>query len=100
MGNLASLTGLRAGQQRLEPGVTTEVLQDEQQVPVGAGVGLVLLAVGLGLALWARVHIRRNWGTPMKQKDEPEMVTGGPYRPVRHPIYSVILLAASATQWR
>ena len=30
---------------------------------------------------------------PMTEKDEPELVTSGPYRFVRHPIYSGILLA-------
>jgi protein-S-isoprenylcysteine O-methyltransferase Ste14 len=65
--------------------------------PVRAVVGLVLFAAGLGLAVWARVHIGRNWGTPMTQKDEPELVTSGPYRLVRHPIYSGILLAAVGT---
>jgi protein-S-isoprenylcysteine O-methyltransferase Ste14 len=43
------------------------------------------------------VHIGRNWGTPMTQKDEPELVTSGPYHLVRHPIYSGILAAGIAT---
>src|SRR6266487_608501 len=62
-----------------------------------AGVGLVLFAVGLGFAIWARVHIGRNWGTPMTQKEEPELVTSGPYCLVRHPIYSGILVAGIGT---
>ena len=62
-----------------------------------AAVGLVLFALGLGFAIWARLHIGRNWGTPMTQKEEPELVTSGPYRLVRHPIYSGILLAAVGT---
>jgi protein-S-isoprenylcysteine O-methyltransferase Ste14 len=65
--------------------------------PSRAGVGLVLFAVGLGFAIWARVHIGRNWGSPMSQKNEPELVTSGPYRLVRHPIYSGILLASIGT---
>jgi protein-S-isoprenylcysteine O-methyltransferase Ste14 len=65
--------------------------------PLRAGLGLVLFALGLGFAIWARVHIGRNWGTPMSQKDEPELVTSGPYRLVRHPIYSGILLAGVGT---
>ena len=60
-------------------------------------VGLALFALGLGLAVWARVHLGRNWGTPMSQKDEPELVTSGPYRLARHPIYSGILIAGAGT---
>ncbi|MHB2028647.1 MAG: methyltransferase family protein [Acidimicrobiales bacterium] len=62
-----------------------------------AGLGLFLFALGLGFAIWARLHIGRNWGTPMSQKVDPELVTSGPYRFVRHPIYSGILLAGIAT---
>ena len=43
------------------------------------------------------MHIGRNWGTPMTQKDEPELVTSGPYHVVRHPIYSGILVAGVGT---
>jgi protein-S-isoprenylcysteine O-methyltransferase Ste14 len=62
-----------------------------------AALGLVLFALGLGFAVWARVHLGRNWGTPMTQKTEPELVTSGPYRLVRHPIYSGILAAGIGT---
>ena len=65
--------------------------------PWRAGLGLVLFGLGLGFAIWARVHIGRNWGTPMSQKDDPELVTSGPYHLVRHPIYSGILLASVGT---
>ncbi len=62
-----------------------------------AALGLGLFALGLAFAVWARLHIGRNWGTPMTQKDEPELVTSGPYRLVRHPIYSGILTAGIGT---
>lgn len=62
-----------------------------------AGTGLVLLGIGLGFAVWARVHIGRNWGSPMTRKLQPELVTSGPYDLVRHPIYSGILLGAVGT---
>lgn len=65
--------------------------------PWRAGLGLILFAVGLGFAIWGRVHIGRNWGTPMSQKNEPELVTSGPYRLVRHPIYSGVLVAGVGT---
>src|SRR5580700_9931710 len=44
-----------------------------------AVLGLVFFAVGLGFAIWARIHIGRNWGVPMSQKNDPELVTSGPY---------------------
>ncbi|HEY2742284.1 MAG TPA: isoprenylcysteine carboxylmethyltransferase family protein [Gaiellaceae bacterium] len=65
--------------------------------PWREALGLALFGPGLGLAVWARVHIGRNWGTPMTQKDEPELVTSGPYRLVRHPIYSGILVGGIGT---
>jgi protein-S-isoprenylcysteine O-methyltransferase Ste14 len=60
-------------------------------------VGAVIFASGLALAVWARIYLGRNWGMPMSQKQEPELVTSGPYRFVRHPIYSGILLAMIGT---
>jgi protein-S-isoprenylcysteine O-methyltransferase Ste14 len=62
-----------------------------------AGLGLFLFAVGLGFASWGRIHIGRNWGMPMSQKDDPELVTSGPYQLVRHPIYSGVLVAGIGT---
>jgi protein-S-isoprenylcysteine O-methyltransferase Ste14 len=65
--------------------------------PWRAAIGLALFAAGLVFAVWARIHIGRNWGTPMTEKDEPELVTSGPYHLVRHPIYSGILVAGAGT---
>jgi protein-S-isoprenylcysteine O-methyltransferase Ste14 len=56
--------------------------------------GLLICALGFALATWARVYIGRNWGMPMSLKQDPELVTSGPYRYIRHPIYSGFLLAA------
>ena len=55
--------------------------------------GTILCALGVGLAIWARVYLGRNWGLPMSRKAAPELVTTGPYTYVRHPIYSGIMLA-------
>lgn len=60
-------------------------------------VGTVLFVAGLALAVWARIYLGRNWGMPMTKKAEPELVTSGPYRYVRHPIYSGLLLAVLGT---
>ena len=61
------------------------------------GIGLAVFLLGLALAIWARVHLGRNWGMPMSQKVDPELVTVGPYGSIRHPIYSGIILAMIGT---
>jgi protein-S-isoprenylcysteine O-methyltransferase Ste14 len=61
------------------------------------GIGLAVFVLGLALAVWARVYLGRNWGMPMSQKADPELVTAGPYSKVRHPIYSGIILAMIGT---
>jgi protein-S-isoprenylcysteine O-methyltransferase Ste14 len=65
--------------------------------PVLGAIGAAMLLSGLVLAIWARVHLGRNWGMPMTQKEEPELVTSGPYRLVRHPIYSGLILGLIGT---
>jgi protein-S-isoprenylcysteine O-methyltransferase Ste14 len=61
------------------------------------GIGLAILVPGLALAVWAKVYLGRNWGMPMSQKADPELVTTGPYRSIRHPIYSGVILAMIGT---
>jgi protein-S-isoprenylcysteine O-methyltransferase Ste14 len=65
--------------------------------PVLSGVGLALWAAGLALAVWARLYIGRNWGMPMTRRENPDLVTTGPYRYIRHPIYTGILAALIGT---
>ena len=66
------------------------------RTPLGHGVGWVGVAacvVGVGVATWARVCLGRSWGMPMTVRAKPTLVSRGPYRVVRHPIYSGLLLA-------
>ncbi len=60
-------------------------------------IGAALFLAGLALAIWARVILGRNWGMPMTQRLEPELITAGPYGLIRHPIYSGLLLALVGT---
>jgi protein-S-isoprenylcysteine O-methyltransferase Ste14 len=60
-------------------------------------VGALLFACGIALAVWARLNLGRNWGMPTSQRVDPELVTSGPYRFVRHPIYSGLLIAMLGT---
>ena len=61
--------------------------------PVFPILGTVLLAVGLGFSVWARRHLGRNWSAQVVVKEDHALVRTGPYRYVRHPIYTGILLA-------
>lgn len=58
-------------------------------------VGLLLLALGTGLGSWGLWALGRNL-TPFPQPlDGGELVTHGPYRVVRHPLYAALVLAAA-----
>lgn len=60
-------------------------------------VGAACAVVGIAVAIWARLYIGRNWSPRPAVKEAHELVTGGPYAFVRHPIYSGIILAALGT---
>ncbi|GAC1454749.1 MAG: isoprenylcysteine carboxylmethyltransferase family protein [Steroidobacteraceae bacterium] len=59
--------------------------------------GLALLAAGLGFAVWARVHLGRNWSASVTVKEGHELVRSGPYALVRHPIYTGLITAVLGT---
>ncbi len=56
-------------------------------------VGAALTLAGLLVTVWARVHLGRNWSARITLKRDHDLITSGPYRIVRHPIYSGLLLA-------
>ncbi|WP_179221971.1 methyltransferase family protein [Inquilinus limosus] len=60
-------------------------------------IGALLVAAGLGFAVWARVHLAGNWSGTVTLKQDHELVRSGPYALVRHPIYTGVLLAAIGT---
>ncbi len=69
---------------------TIRIYQDHS-LTLGA-IGAAVTVLGVGLAVLARAYLGRNWGMPMSRKENPELVTGGPYAFVRHPIYGGITL--------
>jgi protein-S-isoprenylcysteine O-methyltransferase Ste14 len=56
-------------------------------------IGLVLTACGLGFTIWARRVLGTNWSAMPSIKEDHELILRGPYRLVRHPIYTGLLLA-------
>ena len=68
-------------------------------------IGAAILATGLAFAVWARVYLGRNWSGIVTLKQDHELIRGGPYAVVRHPIYTGILIAFVGTaiargEWR
>lgn len=58
---------------------------------IGFAADLVTLG-GLALLLWARFSLGANWSADVTFKENHELIEHGPYRYVRHPIYSGLLL--------
>jgi protein-S-isoprenylcysteine O-methyltransferase len=60
-------------------------------------IGVMLCASGIAFAIWARKTLGENWSSRPSVKAGHELVTSGPYRYVRHPIYSGMLLGLLGT---
>jgi len=56
-------------------------------------IGVIITVVGMMLFVWARQTLGGNWSQTVSAKEGPELVTSGPYRHVRHPMYSSGLIA-------
>ena len=59
--------------------------------------GMALCAAGVAFAIWARRTLGGNWSGNPTIKEGHELVTTGPYRLVRHPIYTGFLLLIVGT---
>jgi protein-S-isoprenylcysteine O-methyltransferase Ste14 len=62
-----------------------------------ASIGVFLCVSGLLFAIWARVILGRNWSGVVTLKEGHELIERGPYRVVRHPIYTGILAMFAGT---
>jgi protein-S-isoprenylcysteine O-methyltransferase Ste14 len=68
-----------------------------QNSPAVQYVGVLLLLLGCGFAIWARVTLGRNWSGIVTVKENHTLITRGPYAWVRHPIYTGVLVALLGT---
>jgi protein-S-isoprenylcysteine O-methyltransferase Ste14 len=60
-------------------------------------IAVALVAIGVAFAIWARVVLGGNWSGAVTVKEGHELVIRGPYRFIRHPIYTGMLLALLGT---
>lgn len=72
---------------------------------VARALGVAITAAGIGLCVWARVHLGKYWSDKVVLKVEHRLIRSGPYRYLRHPIYSGVLLGIIGTavaigEWR
>lgn len=73
--------------------------------PLAASVGVATVAGGLAFTVWARICLGGNWSAIVTLKQGHELVRAGPYRFVRHPIYTGLLAAIAGSaivrgEWR
>ncbi|PYJ88525.1 MAG: isoprenylcysteine carboxylmethyltransferase family protein [Verrucomicrobia bacterium] len=54
-------------------------------------VSSILCVCGVAFYLWARAVLGRNWSGTVTLKENHELIVRGPYRLVRHPIYTGLL---------
>jgi protein-S-isoprenylcysteine O-methyltransferase Ste14 len=65
--------------------------------PLVEMLGVAITAAGLAFAVWARFYLGANWSGRVTVKVGHELIRTGPYRWVRHPIYSGMILAMLGT---
>ena len=66
-------------------------LPQEARGPVG-GVGTALLAMAVWLFWRSHTDLWRNWSPSLQLREGHELVTGGVYRSIRHPMYASMWL--------
>lgn len=71
------------------PGLKGWFLQ--QRLHFLVAVGVIVQTGSLLLAVWARRHLGRNWSAEVRIGEGHELVRSGPYRVLRHPIYTAML---------
>jgi protein-S-isoprenylcysteine O-methyltransferase Ste14 len=67
---------------------------------LAGAVAWLFMAAGLGLGLWALACNRPgNFNIRPTPREGGQLVQSGPYRWIRHPMYSAVLLMAAACAW-
>jgi protein-S-isoprenylcysteine O-methyltransferase Ste14 len=64
---------------------------------IAESLGVAICALGLFAAIWSRKTLGDDWSRDVEFKQEHKLVERGPYRFVRHPIYTSHLLMGLGT---
>lgn len=59
--------------------------------------GAIIAFLGALFAIWARSTIGKDWSAEVQIKQGHELIRTGPYRMIRHPIYTGLLVAVAGT---
>jgi protein-S-isoprenylcysteine O-methyltransferase Ste14 len=54
-------------------------------------------AAGVAFAIWARTILADNWSADVSIRTGHELISRGPYKSIRHPIYTGMLLALAGS---
>ena len=65
--------------------------------PVVSCIGVIICVASMAFFIWARQCLGRNWSQTVSAKEGHELVTSGPYRYIRHPMYAGGFLACIAS---
>ena len=60
--------------------------------PVAFASGVAFLATGLWLFHRSHADLGTNWSITLEVREHHRLVTGGVYRPIRHPMYAALFL--------
>ena len=53
--------------------------------------GLALMLFGTAFNIWGRLYLKSNWADQVRIYDDQTLITTGPYRIVRHPLYASLI---------
>ena len=62
-----------------------------------AVTGTAFTIIGVVFAIWSRLSLKKNWSGVVVITEGQQLIRGGPYAIVRHPIYTGMLLALLGT---